>query len=165
MQAYLTTTYFVAHPEAAVGLRAAREMRTLAMVSDLVCSGRPLSALDVIAQRQKALEISVDQSGWNQARWLELIPAADVSSWTREDLRDAMKEQELETRLGLGAAGRRRSPERKRSRSRQQRDQRGKGQGPNPRWMKGARDDRNRGRGPDQRPPARRSPERPPEKK
>ena len=60
MQGYLTTAYFVAHPEGAVGLRAAREMRTLAMISDLLCSGRPLSALDVIAQRQKALEVSIE---------------------------------------------------------------------------------------------------------
>ena len=166
MQGYLTTTYFVAHPEGAVGLRTAREMRTLAMISDLVCSGRPLSALDVIAQRQKALEVSIEQGGWNQARWFELIPTTEVSSWSRDDLRDAMKEQELEARLGLGAAGRRRSPERRRSRSRQQRDPRARGQrNQNPQWMRNGGGDRNKPRGQEQRAPPRRSPERPQEKK
>ena len=166
MQGYLTTTYFVSHPEGAVGLRTAREMRTLAMISDLLCSGRPLSALDVIAQRQKALAVSIEQGGWNQARWFELIPMADASSWTREDLRDAMLEQELEVKCGLGFGGRRRSPERRRSRSRPQRDTRQRNpRNQNQSWTRTGGGDKNKPRGQEQRAPVRHSPERAQEKK
>jgi hypothetical protein len=99
--AYLSTVYLPTHPEASIGLRSSREMRTLAMAIDLILGGHLLHALDVLLQRFKALELAAEQGSWSQARWLELIPTSDVSSWSRDDLRSAMREQELELRLGL----------------------------------------------------------------
>lgn len=160
MQAYLGSVYFPVHSEQQVGLRSAREMRTLAMINDLICSGRVLSALDVVMQRQKALEISIEQGGWTQGRWLELIPQSDASTWTREDLRDAMREQDLEARLGLGAAGRRRGPSPRRSPSRRGGGQRGKGGGDRyQRWQpQGFQKGEHRRRDQPRRRPAGRSP-------
>lgn len=100
-QAYLSTVYLPTHPESQIGLRSAREMRTLAMSIDLLLGGHILHGLDVLLQRFKALELAAEQGSWSQARWLELIPTSDVSSWSRDDLRSAMREQDLEVRLGL----------------------------------------------------------------
>ncbi|CAK0864466.1 unnamed protein product [Prorocentrum cordatum] len=118
---YLQTVVFAARPERDIGLRTSREMRTLTLAIGLIAGGHFLKALDVLTQRFKALEIATDQGNWNHARWVELLPPADVSSWSRTDLREAMREQDLEVRLGLapgpsgggrasgGGTGRRRS--------------------------------------------------------
>ena len=89
--AYLSTVYLPTHPESQIGLRSAREMRTLAMSIGLLLGGHILHGLDVLLQQFKALELAAEQGSWSQARWLELIPTSDVSSWSREDLRSAMR--------------------------------------------------------------------------
>jgi hypothetical protein len=101
MSAYLNVVYFPVHPEASIGLRASREMKTIGFAVDMLCQGKVLEALDFLLQRQKALEVSVDQGNWTQARHLELIPQSDVTSWSRSDLKEAQKEQLLDTKLGL----------------------------------------------------------------
>ena len=106
VQAYLSTVYLPTHPESQIGFRSAREMRTLAMSINLLLGGHVLHGLDVLLQRFKALELAAEQGIWSQARWLEVIPTSDVSSWSREDLRSAMREKELEMRLGLAPAPR-----------------------------------------------------------
>ena len=101
MSAYLNVVYFPVHPEVSIGLRASREMKTIGFAVDMLCQGKVLEALDFLLQRQKALEVSVDQGNWTQARHLELIPQSDVTSWSRSDLKEAQKEQLLDTKLGL----------------------------------------------------------------
>ena len=101
MSAYLNVVYFPVHPEVSIGLRASREMKTIGFAVDMLCQGKVLEALDFLLQRQKALEVSVDQGNWTQARHLELIPQADVTSWSRNDLKEAQKEQLLDSKLGL----------------------------------------------------------------
>ena len=68
--------------------------------------GQLASALDVLIQRIKALELAAEQGTWQQARWLELLPPSDVATWSREELREAVREWDLEIRRGL-AGGRR----------------------------------------------------------
>ena len=101
MQAYLSTVYFPSRTERSIGLRTSREMRTIGLAVDLIVGGHILHGLDVLLQRFKALEIAAEQGSWEQARWLELIPSADVAAWSREDLRSAMREQDLEMRLAV----------------------------------------------------------------
>ena len=101
MQIYLNTVYFQSRTEASVGARTVREMRTLALIGDLLLRGQLASALDVLVQRTKALELSVEHQGWAQARWLELAPSVVAACWSGEERRGAMREQELEARLGL----------------------------------------------------------------
>ena len=43
-------------------------------------------ALDYLTQRFQALEVAIEQPGWTQARWLELLPATDTGLWSQEDL-------------------------------------------------------------------------------
>ena len=105
-QLYLTTVLFPAKGEAAVGMRTSRELRTLALVIDLILEGQLSSALDVLMQRIKALELSTEQQSWQQALWLELLPPADVAAWSRDELTEAMRELDVVVRLGL-AGGRR----------------------------------------------------------
>ena len=106
VQLYLTTVLFPARGESAFGMRTSRELRTLGLVMDLLLEGQLASALDVLIQRIKALELAAEQGTWQQARWLELLPPSDVATWSREELREAVREQDMEIRLGL-AGGRR----------------------------------------------------------
>ena len=102
MQAYLSTVYFPSRSERSLGLRTTREMRTLGLAVDLIVGGHVLHGLDVLLQRFMALEMAAEQGSWDLARWLELIPSEDVAAWSREDLRTAMREQDLELRLSAG---------------------------------------------------------------
>ena len=70
VQAYLSTVYLPTHPESQIGLRSAREMRTLAMSIDLLLGGHVLHGLDVLLQRFKELDLAAEQGSWSQARWL-----------------------------------------------------------------------------------------------
>ena len=106
---YLATALFPSKGEAHLGLRNVRELRTLALVGDSILQGELATALDVLVQRMKAIEVAAEQGTWVQARWMELVPPSDVSSWDREDLRLAMREQDLDVRLGLSGPRRGRS--------------------------------------------------------
>jgi hypothetical protein len=98
VSAYLSLAYFPARHHD-VSLRTSREMKTLALVADNVLSGRPLEAMDVVFQRLKALEASEASGTWEHAKWLELLPALDVGTVSRAELREAQREQQLEERV------------------------------------------------------------------
>eukprot|EP00971_Amphidinium_carterae_P347521 6489582-Amphidinium_carterae.1 len=84
---YLLTTFTPRHPEALQNVRTARELKTLCLCLDHLCQGEVLQTMDMIAQRIKAIEMSVRQGGWAQARFLELVPETEVTSASREELR------------------------------------------------------------------------------
>lgn len=76
-RAYLSQIYLVKCPEAVIGLRNFRELRTLTTMVDLICNNDGLTALDIALKRVKAIEVFVAQGTWTQATQLELIPAEE----------------------------------------------------------------------------------------
>lgn len=74
--AYLNQIVFNAHPPLKIGLRAHRELVTLATVLDELLASRYLQALDIVMQRFKAVEAAIQDGNWSVARHYELIPAA-----------------------------------------------------------------------------------------
>ena len=102
---YLHTAFFPKYPENAVGIRTARELKTLAKAVDQLCRGQVVQGLDVLLQRMKALEVVATQGSWTQARWFELLPQQDVASWSPEELQAAQRLETIDRRLHAGAAG------------------------------------------------------------
>jgi hypothetical protein len=96
---YLLTVFFVHHPPRELGLRTERELRTLMLCIDHLIRGDVGRCLDVLCQRVKALERSVIDQTWTTARWLELIPTSDSMLVSREEAREAIRENEAEARV------------------------------------------------------------------
>ena len=65
---YLETVFNQRYGKDAVGLRASREMRTIAESIDALMEGDVLRAGDLLIQRFKALETSVIDGTWSRAR-------------------------------------------------------------------------------------------------
>ena len=82
-----------------MGIRTARELKTIALTLDHLCSGKVLEGMDVLSQRFKALEIATLQQKWDVARWVELLPPQDVSSSSRAELHQARSEEREDLRL------------------------------------------------------------------
>eukprot|EP00438_Fugacium_kawagutii_P004226 Skav215958 [mRNA] locus=scaffold226:1048162:1051189:+ [translate_table: standard] len=68
-RAYLQQVYFVKHPVNTLGIRTAQEMRTVMLVVDYLARNMVPAALDVLLQRQKALELSVEQNSSSWWTW------------------------------------------------------------------------------------------------
>ena len=92
--AYLNQIMFVTHPPAKIGIRTARELQTLAIALDHLLTGQLPQATDILIQRLKALESSLQEGGWHTAKHLEIIPP-QVASLTREDERELAAKNEL----------------------------------------------------------------------
>ena len=71
-------------------------MRTVAIAVDHICKGESLEALDVLVQRLKALETSIDDGGWANAQWMEPVPRTIVGMRTEGEEREAAREEEKE---------------------------------------------------------------------
>ena len=54
-------------------------MRTIMLVVDYLAHNMVPAALDVLLQRQKALELSVEQQGWQQANLFELVDMGEAT--------------------------------------------------------------------------------------
>ena len=76
---YLVTVYHQRHSPEQVGLRNAREMRTIAESLDAILEGNIARAGDVLVQRLKAIEVAVSDGSWAVAQHHELIAPVDVS--------------------------------------------------------------------------------------
>ena len=86
-------------PEATIGLRNLRELRTLATMVDLMASNNTLRALDVAIQRIKSIELFVAQGNWTQGSLIELVlPEGEQRAWFRQELKAAKQEKKSETR-------------------------------------------------------------------
>ena len=66
--AWLLTVYFNSHPPKDLGPRTTRELRTVTMTLDLLVSGKVAAAMDVLAQRIKAIERSQADGNWEAAQ-------------------------------------------------------------------------------------------------
>ena len=57
-----------------------------------------VSGLDMVAQRIKAIERSLVDGSWNQARWMELIPTGDALLASRVEAKAAHRAEAEERR-------------------------------------------------------------------
>lgn len=92
--AYLNQIMFVTHPPVKMGLRTSRELQTLAIALDHLLTGQLPQATDILIQRLKALETSLQDGGWHTAKHLEIIPP-QTASLTRDDEREMAARSEL----------------------------------------------------------------------
>lgn len=80
-------------------LRTQREMRVLSEILDQLATGRGSTAADIVAQRLKALEQSIqDGNAWRKAKFLELV-AEENTMTDRGEEQMMMKEAELEEKF------------------------------------------------------------------
>eukprot|EP00435_Cladocopium_sp_Y103_P017149 s1363_g4.t1 len=99
-RAYLSQIYMVRHPEAVIGLRNLRELKTLATLVDLMAQNDSLRALDAAVQRMKSIELFIAQGQWSQANLLELVvPEEEQRAWFRQELKAAQQEHKSDIRL------------------------------------------------------------------
>eukprot|EP00435_Cladocopium_sp_Y103_P043421 s1644_g12.t1 len=98
-RAYLQQVYFVQHPMQTLGQRTSREMKTLMLVVDYLTKNMVPSALDVLLQRQKALELSVEQQNWQQANLLELVDMEEARSYFTQELKAAQSQLKSDQKL------------------------------------------------------------------
>jgi hypothetical protein len=77
---YLLTTFLPQNPVKAIGSDMYRQLRTIAEAMDALIEGRVPAALDLLMQRFKACQLSLQDRSWTAARWLELIPATEGQS-------------------------------------------------------------------------------------
>jgi hypothetical protein len=67
------------------GARNLREMKTLCTVLDHLALGRFAQAADVVSQRLKSLELSIEDGNWNRSVFLELVPQEQGTLISRDD--------------------------------------------------------------------------------
>ena len=104
---YLETVFNQRYTKECVGIRTAREMRTLAEAIDSLLEGDSMRTADLLIQRFKALETSVSDGSWSLARHLELIPEEGVGLTSPAE-RDLIAKLELQrARLAEGGGTRR----------------------------------------------------------
>ena len=94
---WLLAVLFTAHPAKELAPRTTRELRTMCLAIDLLLKGQVEAALDVLLQRVKAVERSVSDSGWDVAKWFELIPTGDSLLIPRSEARAVQREHTAET--------------------------------------------------------------------
>ena len=74
---YLLTTFIPQNPVKTIGVDMFRQLRTLAEAMDALIEGRTPAALDLLMQRFKACQLSLQDRSWSAAKWLELIPPTE----------------------------------------------------------------------------------------
>ena len=108
---YLTTVVQVSAAHG-VSVRNERELRTLAEALDALLTGDITRAADIVMMRFKAVELATTSQDWSSAKFLELIPQTQVSSFTDME-KEAIAKQKLRdaklAKLLAPAQGERRS--------------------------------------------------------
>ena len=97
--AYLMSIFHGKHSVPEVGVRSAKEMRTIAECLDALLEGRLPELGDLLMQRFKALETSVADKTWAVASQLELLPKTDLGLTSPEELRLASRQALLQRKL------------------------------------------------------------------
>ena len=93
-------------PVTTMGVRNARELRTLAESLDLLGAGSLARAADLLAQRFIAIETAIMDGSWESARHLELIPPEPFGLATRTLRSAAHREEARARKLARAPAGR-----------------------------------------------------------
>ena len=97
--AYLNQIILTASPPSKIGVRAHRELITLATALDELLASRTLQTLDLLMQRFKALEVAIQDGHWSLARHYELIPAAGAMLSREEEREIATKAEVRQMKL------------------------------------------------------------------
>ena len=97
---YYLTVVVPLHKER-MNIRVQREMRTIARSLDLVASGSPERAADVLAQRLKALELMVTDQSWARAQHIELLPPEGATLVEFDEAAMATREQLAEAKMRM----------------------------------------------------------------
>ena len=95
---YLLTVMIPTYRER-LGVRLLRELRTVCSALDNIAGGRGEVAADVLSQRLKALELQLNDNGWQRAQYLELIDPEGSGLAEQEEQRMAAREQALEQKM------------------------------------------------------------------
>ena len=105
--AYLNQIVFSNHPPSKIGVRAHRELITLGTCIDYLLTSQTLQCLDVLMQRLKAVELSIQDGNWNLARHFELIPpsAAQLSQEAERSLAHKAEMRRLKLSEAVAKAG------------------------------------------------------------
>ena len=82
-----------------LGIRLLREIRTVAAALDQIACGQGEIAADILGQRLKALELQMNDGGWQRAQFLELIAPEGAGLAEQEEQRMAAKEQAIEAKM------------------------------------------------------------------
>ena len=96
--AYVHQVMRTQFPGEKMTLRNWRELLTLSQTMDLCLAGKVESGMDMMAQRIKAIERSLVDGSWNQARWMELIPTGDALLASRSEAKAAHRAEAEERR-------------------------------------------------------------------
>ena len=99
MVAYHISIFHGQYPMDKVGIARSREMRTLAEALDHVARGEIAQLSDLLMQRYKANEASVQDGNWALAQRYELIPDLTGGLASMEERRLAARAQVLASRL------------------------------------------------------------------
>ena len=95
---YLLTVMIPTYREK-LGIRLLRELRTVSSALDNIAAGRGEVAADILSQRLKALELQLNDNGWQRAQYLELIAPEGAGLAEQEEQRMAAREQALEMKM------------------------------------------------------------------
>ena len=91
--AYLSSIFHGSHTPQSIGIRTSREMRTLAEALDALQAGKLPEVADLLVQRFKALETSIQDGNWNLAKRLEVIPDSTSGLTSMEERRAAARDE------------------------------------------------------------------------
>ena len=92
-------THYARHhllPKSSGGMK--REIETLVTVADYLLMGRVAEATDIVLQRVKALEMTLQGQGWATSQKLEIIPNVDAGVASRAELQLAQREAALDVK-------------------------------------------------------------------
>ena len=82
-------------------IRNRREIQTIALCLDLLVQRQTHSAMDVLVQRLKAVELSIIDGDWMRAEMLELIPPPGGGLASKEELVKVSRELTTENKYGM----------------------------------------------------------------
>ena len=102
--AYLNQIVFSCNPPSKIGVRAHRELITLGTCIDHLLESQTLQCLDVLMQRLKAVELSIQDGNWNLARHFELIPPSAAQLSQEEERAMAHKAEMRRLKLSEATA-------------------------------------------------------------
>ena len=99
MGAWLTSIFHGRYPQETIGVRNARELKTLAQSLDALRRGDLPALGDTLMQRFKAVQISITDGNWGTAARYELIPPDEISLASPEERQAAARSSLLAIKL------------------------------------------------------------------
>ena len=102
---YITSVWNGARPTTEMGVRNAKEMRTVGECLDALLRGDLATVGDMLMQRLKAIERAHKDGNWQTAAHLELCGDLDVGLATQEELQEAVRGRLTTEKLAADVKG------------------------------------------------------------